>query len=68
MPIPESIHDYLRLYASEGERIVQSYPALQKATILYRPGSPPCCESRSLPRPSPRWVSRKSGRENVVLP
>src|SRR6202140_5279976 len=32
MAIPESIYDYLRLYASElGERIVQSYPALQKA-------------------------------------
>src|SRR5216684_2850381 len=32
MPIPESIHDYLRLYSFElGERIVQSYPALQKA-------------------------------------
>jgi hypothetical protein len=32
MPIPGSIHDYLRLYSSElGGRIVQSYPALQKA-------------------------------------
>ena len=32
MPIPESINDYLRLYSFElGERIVQSYPALQKA-------------------------------------
>ena len=32
MAIPESIHDYLRLYASElGERIIESYPALQKA-------------------------------------
>src|SRR5260370_33383363 len=32
MPIPESIHDYLRSYASElGERIMQTYPALQKA-------------------------------------
>jgi hypothetical protein len=32
MPIPESIHDYLRLYSSElGGRIVQNYPALQKA-------------------------------------
>ena len=32
MPIPDTIHGYLRSYASElGERIVQSYPALQKA-------------------------------------
>jgi hypothetical protein len=32
MPVPNTIHEYLRLFASElGERIVQSYPALQKA-------------------------------------
>src|SRR5216684_9262562 len=32
MPIPESIHDYLRLYSFElGERIVQSFPALHNA-------------------------------------
>jgi hypothetical protein len=32
MPIPKSIHEYLRTFASElGGRIVESYPALQKA-------------------------------------
>jgi hypothetical protein len=32
MQIPNTIHDYLRLLASElGERLMQSYPALQKA-------------------------------------
>ena len=32
MPIPNTIHDYLRLFASElGDRIMQSYPALQTA-------------------------------------
>jgi hypothetical protein len=32
MPMPNTIHDYLRLFASElGERIMQGYPALQKA-------------------------------------
>jgi hypothetical protein len=32
MPVPNTIHQYLRLFASElGDRIVQSYPALQKA-------------------------------------
>ena len=36
-------------------------------TILCRPYSPCCFESRSLPRPSPRWVFRKSGRGSVAL-
>lgn len=32
MSVPESIHDYLRMFAGElGERILHSYPALQKA-------------------------------------
>jgi hypothetical protein len=32
MPVPNTIHEYLRLFASElGERIMQTYPALQKA-------------------------------------
>ena len=32
MRIPNTIHDYLRLFASElGEQMMQSYPALQKA-------------------------------------
>jgi hypothetical protein len=32
MPVPNTIHKYLRLFASElGERIVQTYPALQTA-------------------------------------
>jgi hypothetical protein len=47
MPVPHTIHEYLRLFASElGERIVQTYPALQKpedplsprlATLLRKP-------------------------------
>lgn len=32
MSVPTSMHDYLRMFAGElGERILQSYPALQKA-------------------------------------
>ena len=67
MPVPNSIHEYLRMFAAElGERILQSFPALQRHTIRYRPGLPPCFESLSLPKLSPRWVLRKSGRGNAV--
>jgi hypothetical protein len=47
MPVPNTIHEYLRLFGTElGERIVHNYPALQKpddplsprlATLLRKP-------------------------------
>ena len=47
MPVPKTIHEYLRLFGTElGERIVHNYPALQKpddplsprlATLLRKP-------------------------------
>jgi len=47
MSVPTSMHDYLRMFAGElGDRILHSYPALQKAddplsprlaTLLRRP-------------------------------
>src|SRR5713101_323003 len=68
MPIPESIHDYLRLFASElGERIVQSYPALQKgddplsprlATLLRKPFPAQAVAAMGL---SKKWETERSG-------
>jgi len=38
MPLPTTIHEYLRLFASElGERVVQSFPALQKPDNALSP-------------------------------
>jgi hypothetical protein len=38
MAVPESIHDYLRMFAGElGERILQTYPALHSAHDTVSP-------------------------------
>ena len=51
-------------WASESCKAIRRF---KTQMILYRLGWPPCFESRSLPKLSPRWVLRKSGRGNVVL-
>jgi len=39
MSVPNSIHDYLRMFACElGERILQSFPRCTMHTIRYRHG------------------------------
>jgi len=38
MAVPESIHDYLKMFAGElGERILQTYPALHSASDAVSP-------------------------------
>jgi hypothetical protein len=38
MAVPESIHDYLRMFAGElGERILQTYPAMHSAHDVVSP-------------------------------
>jgi hypothetical protein len=43
MSVPNSIHDYLRMFACElGERILQSFPALHNAHDPLSPRLPSC--------------------------
>jgi superfamily II DNA or RNA helicase len=67
MPILETIHDYLRQFATElGERIVQSYPALQKpddplsprlGTLLRKPFAAQAVAAMGLAK---KWKTERS--------
>ena len=67
MPVPNTIHDYLRQFGTElGERIVQYYPALQKAddplsprlaTLLRKPFPAQAVAAMGLAK---KWESERS--------
>jgi superfamily II DNA or RNA helicase len=67
MPVPNTIYEYLRLFGTElGERIVQVYPALQKAddplsprlaTLLRKPFPAQAVAAMGLAK---KWESERS--------
>jgi hypothetical protein len=67
MPVPNSIHDYLRMFAGElGERILQSFPALHNAhdpvsprlaTLLRKPFPAQAVAAMGLAK---KWESERS--------
>jgi hypothetical protein len=60
--------DYLRMFAGElGDRILQTYPALQQADDPLSPRLASLLRRHSPPRLLLLWVSRKSGRRIAVL-